>query len=61
MSLLAPVALHGLYDFILMTGYEYGLLIFVPFVIFMYVRGIRIVKNTSEIPPIGRDSRDGGR
>jgi RsiW-degrading membrane proteinase PrsW (M82 family) len=61
MSLVAPITLHGIYDFILMTGYEYALLIFVPFVIFMYFRGIRIVKKTSVIPPIDHDGRDGGR
>lgn len=58
MSVLAPVILHGIYDFILMSGYEYALLIFIPFIIFMYFRGLRIVKITSNIPPVEHNYGD---
>ncbi len=58
MSLTAPTLLHGTYDFILFTNYDFALLIFIPFVIYLYIKGIRIVKATSDIPPVQNDHND---
>lgn len=40
-AFLLPFALHGIYDFILMSGIEWLLLLFVPFIIYMWVTGLR--------------------
>jgi len=36
-----PWFLHGLYDFLLMSGHPVLLIIFVPFLIFMYRHGLQ--------------------
>ncbi len=47
-SFFYPVILHGIFDFILMLG-NYRLLAgFIPFVIFLYIDGIRRMKRLSE-------------
>ncbi len=48
-TLLYPVLLHGIYDFILMSGNPFMLLLFVPFVIFMWFYGIKKMNCLSEI------------
>lgn len=40
-SLLVPVMLHGIYDFILFVGTPLMLLIFIPYVIFMWINGLK--------------------
>lgn len=47
-ALIYPILLHGLYDFILMSGSPFLLLMFVPFVIFMWYYGLRKIKQLSE-------------
>ena len=39
-----PWFLHGLYDFLLMSGHPVLLIIFIPFLIFMYRHGLRKMK-----------------
>lgn len=46
-SFLYPVILHGAFDFILMLGDLRLLAGFIPFVIFLYVDGLRKMKNLS--------------
>jgi RsiW-degrading membrane proteinase PrsW (M82 family) len=46
-SFLYPVVLHGFFDFILMLGNYKLLLVFIPFVIFLYVDGLRRMKDLS--------------
>jgi len=49
-SFLLPFILHGIYDFILMSGLSILLLLFVPFVIYMWITGFKKMKalnNTS--------------
>lgn len=47
-SILYPIALHGTYDFILMFG-NYRLLFgFIPFIIFLYIDGLRRMKDLSD-------------
>ena len=43
-SYLLPFTLHGIYDFILMSGVNWILLLFVPFIIFMWLNGLRRLK-----------------
>lgn len=47
-SLFVPIFLHGVYDFILMSGYNYYLLIFVPFLFYLWRFGFKKMKNLSD-------------
>jgi RsiW-degrading membrane proteinase PrsW (M82 family) len=46
-ALLYPILLHGIYDFILFTGIEWLTLVFVAFLVFLYVTGLKRIKNLS--------------
>lgn len=46
-ALVYPILLHGIYDFILMTGIEWLTGVFFLFVIFLYVFGLKKVKRLS--------------
>lgn len=46
-ALIYPILLHGIYDFILFTGIEWLTVVFVAFVIFLYVSGLKRIKNLS--------------
>jgi RsiW-degrading membrane proteinase PrsW (M82 family) len=43
-SFLIPFIVHGSYDFILMSGINILLLVFIPFIIFMWISGFRRMK-----------------
>ncbi len=43
-SLLIPILLHGIYDFILMTEIDWLWIIFLCFVVFLYISGVRRMK-----------------
>lgn len=47
-ALIYPILLHGIYDFILMSGSSYLLLLFIPFVIFMWRYGLKKIKSLSD-------------
>lgn len=47
-ALLYPILLHGIFDFILMYGDRRLLILFVPFVIYLYFDGLRRMKNLSQ-------------
>lgn len=47
LSLLVPIMLHGIYDFILMVEIPLLLLLFIPYVIFLYISGMRKMKRLS--------------
>jgi RsiW-degrading membrane proteinase PrsW (M82 family) len=47
-SVLVPVLLHGIYDFILMVELDWLLLLFAPYVIFLYVSGARKLRTLSD-------------
>jgi len=44
-ALAVPVVLHGIYDFILMTGHPYLLLAFFPFLIYLWWSGMKKIKH----------------
>ncbi|MBN1250710.1 MAG: PrsW family intramembrane metalloprotease [Bacteroidales bacterium] len=48
MAILIPFVLHGIYDFLLMSGNEWLMLLFIPFVIFMWIYGFKKMKLHSE-------------
>jgi len=43
-SLIAPIVLHGVYDYILMSQYKWLLALFIPYLIYMWQFGIRRIK-----------------
>jgi len=57
-SFLSPFFLHFAYDLILFLQLEAGLLIFVPYLIWMYVVSIRRISATSNIEPFDSGSPD---
>ena len=46
-ALLYPILLHGIYDFILFTGVSWLLIVFVAFVVFLYMSGLKRIKDLS--------------
>lgn len=47
-ALLIPILLHGIYDFILMSGLPALLILFVPFLIYLYYSGLRKMRIISD-------------
>ncbi|MCK5135816.1 MAG: PrsW family intramembrane metalloprotease [Bacteroidales bacterium] len=47
-ALLIPIVLHGIYDFILMVEVEWLLILFIIFVIYLYVAGMKKLKVLSD-------------
>jgi RsiW-degrading membrane proteinase PrsW (M82 family) len=47
-ALFIPVILHGIYDFLLMVSREWLLLLFVPYVVYLYLAGARKMKRLSD-------------
>ncbi len=47
-AILVPIVLHGIYDFILMVEVGWLLALFVPYVIFLYVGGVKKMKILSD-------------
>ncbi|MCK5691631.1 MAG: PrsW family intramembrane metalloprotease, partial [Bacteroidales bacterium] len=47
-ALLVPILLHGIYDFILMVEVGWLLLLFIPYVIALYIMGIKKIKEHSD-------------
>jgi RsiW-degrading membrane proteinase PrsW (M82 family) len=48
MALFIPILLHGIYDFILMSEISWWLVVFVPFMIYLWRRGLRNMSELSE-------------
>ncbi|MDX1284445.1 MAG: PrsW family glutamic-type intramembrane protease [Draconibacterium sp.] len=47
-ALLYPILLHGIYDFILFTGIAWLTIVFIGFVVFLYISGLRRMKELSK-------------
>jgi len=47
-ALVYPIMLHGIYDFMLMSGKNWLLLLFIPYVVFLYFQGLKGMKVTSD-------------
>lgn len=48
-ALLFPILLHGIYDFILFTGLAWLTVVFVAFVVFLYISGLKRMRQLSRI------------
>lgn len=57
-AVLVPVLLHGIYDFILMVEVSWLLLLFVPYVIFLYLFAARKMKKLSRVSLFRQDDQD---
>jgi RsiW-degrading membrane proteinase PrsW (M82 family) len=47
-AVLIPVILHGIYDFILMVQIGWLLMLFIPYVVYLYMAGMKKMKILSE-------------
>lgn len=56
-ALLVPVALHGIYDFILMSSNPWLLLAFIPFVVWLWRFGLKKMKELSDASIFAWDFR----
>jgi RsiW-degrading membrane proteinase PrsW (M82 family) len=57
-AILIPILLHGIYDFILMVKVGWLLMLFIPYVIYLYVVGMkkmRILSNASVFKPVDEE------
>lgn len=54
-----PVVLHGIYDFILLSHKFYLLALFIPYMIYLWKRGLRNVDELVEFSPF-RDNEEAG-
>ncbi len=57
-AILVPVLIHGLYDFILMMEVDWLLLLFVPYVILLYITGIRKMRRLSDVSVFKPDDQE---
>ncbi len=48
LALALPILLHGIYDFILMSEHPLLLLVFIPFLVFLWIYGFRRMKDLSD-------------
>lgn len=48
-SVAVPVLLHGIYDFLLMAGYGWLMLLFIPYLVYLYREAGRKMKKLSEV------------
>lgn len=48
LSFLIPFILHGIYDFILLSGQIILLIIFIPFIIYLWINGLRKMKKMND-------------
>jgi len=58
MALLVPIVLHGIYDFILMVDIGWLLLLFFPYIIVLYIMGVKKIKvlsDTSVFKPLDEE------
>ncbi len=52
-----PWLLHGIYDFILLSGMKYMMFVFVPFVVYLWVNGFRKMKAHLQNSPFKKARR----
>ena len=48
LALTLPILLHGVYDFILMSGHPYLLFVFLPYLVLLYYFGFRRMRQLSD-------------
>ena len=58
LSIAVPILLHGFYDFILMSQHNTLLLLFIPYLIFMVIIGLRQMKHLSKISRFKPEEED---
>jgi len=47
LAVAVPILLHGIYDFILMSGHPYLLFFFLPYLVFLWIFGFRKIRDLS--------------
>ncbi|MDD3859874.1 MAG: PrsW family glutamic-type intramembrane protease [Bacteroidales bacterium] len=49
LAFIVPWLLHGFYDFVIMAGYEWLLVVFIIYLIFMYIYGFRKIRELARL------------
>lgn len=49
--LFAPTLLHAIYDFILFANFDWSLIVFIPYVAWIYSKAVRMIKDTYNLEP----------
>ncbi len=47
----APTLIHAIYDFILFANFDWSLVVFIPYVVWIYSKAIKMIKNTYNLEP----------
>jgi RsiW-degrading membrane proteinase PrsW (M82 family) len=55
MAFFLPFLLHGIYDFILMTGIEWLWIVFLVFLLFLYISGLKRLRHLSDLSYFNSD------
>lgn len=59
LALVVPTMLHGVYNFLIMSGQQWGLFLFVPYVVFLWVLGMfklsKLNKKVREIANLDKE------
>jgi len=55
LAFIYPLVLHGIYDFILMTGFNWLWLVFVPYLVYLYFEGFKKMKIISDTSIFRKD------
>ncbi len=60
LAFVVPWLLHGFYDFVIMAGYDWLLLVFVIYLIFMYIYGFRKIRELAryKVKPVKETESD---
>jgi len=54
-SLLMPIVIHGVYDYILMSSFKWLVLLFIPYLIWMWQYGLRRIKTYYDVSKEAHD------
>lgn len=58
LGFITPVMLHGIYDFILFSQRFYFLVLFIPYILYLWKRGLRNVDELVEFSPFRHGEED---
>ena len=51
LALVFPIILHGLYDFIIFMAFDWGMLVFIVYGLYLYKKAFKLIKITHYLPP----------
>lgn len=58
LGFISPVILHGIYDFILLSQKLYLLVLFIPYMLYLWKRGLRNIEELVDFSPFRNEEDD---